>query len=249
MAILWQKTVDGTQYEVRQAGNSVRLYTDGVFHSQYNPQHSVTRSVWDLLMLPAFFQEPKNIQRVLVLGVGGGSVIHLLNRYVNPQEIVGVEISSVHLAIAKKYFGVNYKNTRLHRGDAIAWLDNYQGPPFDMIIDDLFGEVDGEGVRAIPLNAKWLTLLRKHTTKNGIIVANMVDRQSLIQSALYSNKSIAKAFKSVFQLSMPQYENLVTAFLKQPSQPATLRKSIKQIKGLNIPSGPDKLSFKIKQIK
>ncbi|WP_455217906.1 hypothetical protein, partial [Kaarinaea lacus] len=87
MAIVWHKKISGTCYEVRKAGNSIRLYTDGVFHSQYNPHRPVTGSVWDLLMLPAFFTNIDKISRVLVLGVGGGSVIQLLHRYVKPDEI------------------------------------------------------------------------------------------------------------------------------------------------------------------
>ncbi len=40
---------------MRTAGKTLRLYTDGVFHSQFNPNHAVTGGVWDALMLPAFF--------------------------------------------------------------------------------------------------------------------------------------------------------------------------------------------------
>lgn len=55
MAIVWSRQLSGVHYEVRSAGNSLRLYTDGVFHSQYNPCRLITGHVWDLLMLPAFF--------------------------------------------------------------------------------------------------------------------------------------------------------------------------------------------------
>ena len=104
MAILWQKQQAGVLYEVRIAGNSRRLYTDGVFHSQYNPNTPVTGSVWDLLMLPAFFYPPNTIKRILVLGVGGGTIIQLLKRFVNPETITGVELNPVHLYVAKRFF-------------------------------------------------------------------------------------------------------------------------------------------------
>ena len=45
MAILWQKIIKNTQYEVRSAGQTRRLYTDGVFHSQFNPQRAITGGV------------------------------------------------------------------------------------------------------------------------------------------------------------------------------------------------------------
>jgi len=155
LAIVWQKNLKGTSYEIRKAGNTTRLYTDGVFHSQFNPDNPITRSVWDLLMLPAFFYVKGSIKRVLVLGVGGGSVIQLLHKHVQPEEIIGIELNPVHISVAKRFFGVNNKMAKLYAADAISWMEKYKGPPFDMIIDDLFGEVDGEGVRPIPLNAKW----------------------------------------------------------------------------------------------
>lgn len=78
MAVLWEKHVDGVRYQVRAAGRTRRFYTDGVFHSQYNPLNPVTGHVWDLLMIPAFFYATGSVGRVLVLGVGGGAVIGLL---------------------------------------------------------------------------------------------------------------------------------------------------------------------------
>lgn len=247
MAIIWQKTLKDTRYEIRKAGNSTRLYTDGVFHSQYNPDNPITRSVWDLLMLPAFFAEKNTIKRILVLGVGGGAVIQLLHKHVHPDEIIGIELNPVHTTVAKRFFGINKKIATLYSADAISWMEKYQGPPFDMIIDDLFGEVNGEGVRPVSLNSKWLGLLHKHITKNGLIVANVVDKKSLKESAYFTSKRTAAYFKSAFQLTVPQLENIVAAFLKNESSTKVLRKNIKQIPGLNHRSGKNKLNVRISQ--
>lgn len=248
MATVWQKKINGTCYEIRKAGNTTRLYTDGVFHSQYNPSRPVTGSVWDLLMLPAFFTDVENIKRVLVLGVGGGSVIQLLHRYVKPDEIIGVELNPVHIRVAKKYFGVSSKIAKLHAADAISWMEKYKGPPFDIIIDDLFGEIDGEGVRPVPLNAKWLNLLHSNLTRNGLIVANVVDRESLRGSAYFSNKRVTSHFKSAFQLTIPQLENIVATFLKNNSSSRQLRKNISLVAGLSSRSGPNKMMVSIRDI-
>jgi spermidine synthase len=248
VAIIWQKKLKGTRYEIRKAGNSIRLYTDGVFHSQYNPDHPITRSVWDLLMLPAFFYDNASIKRVLVLGVGGGSVLQLLHKFIQPEEMIGIELNPVHIQIAKRFFGINKKIATLYADDAIRWMEKYQGPPFDMIIDDLFGEVDGEGVRPIPLNSKWLGLLNRHTTKQGLIVANTVDTKTLKQCAYFDNQRIHRSFKSVFRMSIPQLENIVAVFLKQPSSSKQLRQNIFAIEGLNKQSGPNRLNVRITDI-
>lgn len=248
MATVWQKTINGCHYEVRRAGNSTRLYTDGVFHSQYNPDHFVTRNVWDLLMLPAFFYPVEKIRRVLVLGVGGGSVIHLLHRYVQPQEIIGIELNPVHLNIAKRFFGIDKKMAKLYQADAIKWLQEYQGPPFDMIIDDLFGEDEGEGVRAVALNARWFKLLNKNLSKNGLAVINLINPKSLNQSAYFTNQSIARHFPAAYSLTLPLFHNIIAVFLKKASSGSILRKRLSHMPGLNKPYGPDGLAFRIREI-
>lgn len=248
VAIIWQKTINGTRYEVRKAGNSTRLYTDGVFHSQFNPERPVTGSVWDLLMLPAYFYDIENTKRILVLGVGGGAVIQLLHQYINPDEIIGIELNPVHIRIAKRFFGVNGKIARLYEADAIKWMEKYTGPPFDIIIDDLFGEIDGEGVRPVPLNTRWLKLLDRHTSRKGMIIANVVDKKTLLDSAYFSNTRVQGRFKSAFQLTIPQLENFVAVFLKEKSSGSLLRNNIRRIPGLNHRSGPNKLKVRITDI-
>ncbi len=143
MTVVWDKHVDGVRYQVRTAGRTHRLYTNGVFHSQYNPANPVTGHVWDLLMVPAFFRAIGSVRRVLVLGVGGGAVIGLLRRFVVPDAIVGVELNPLHLFVARRFFGVGQQAARLVQADAVRWARDYPGPPFDMIVDDLFGEQNG----------------------------------------------------------------------------------------------------------
>jgi spermidine synthase len=247
VAIVWQQIIDDTHYEVRSAGYSLRLYTDGVFHSQYNPNHPVTRSIWDLLMLPAFFYPKGEIQRVLVLGVGGGSVIHLLERYVQPSEIVGIELNPIHVSVAKRFFGVDDTKAILHQADAVDWLRDYQGAPFDMIIDDLFGELDGEGERAVALDKEWFTLLNKNLTPHGLLVVNVISENTMEESAYYHNRRVNGYFKTSFRLTMGNYENIIMAFLKKESTASFLRSNIAQVSGLNSRSGPNKLSFQIRK--
>ena len=246
MAILWQKTIKNTCYEVRSAGQTRRLYTDGVFHSQFNPDRAITGGVWDLLMLPAFFYPAEDIQRVLVLGVGGGAVIHQLQRYIKPAEIIGIELNPVHIMVAKRYFGISNKLAQLVEADAVKWLENYSGPPFDMIIDDLFGEQDGEPVRAIKANKAWFEKLNSHLTPEGILVMNFVSGNDLKNCAAVSYKKISRLFCASFQFTLSYYHNAIGAFLKKASTSQILRKHINEIDELKKSK---KLSFQIHKLK
>ena len=246
MAILWQKTINNTRYEVRTAGQTRRLYTDGVFHSQFNPEHVVTGGVWDVLMLPALFYPKNSIQRVLVLGVGGGAVIQLLQHYIKPTEIIGVELNPVHIMLAKRYFGITNKLAQLVQADAVKWLDDYSGPPFDMIIEDLFGEQDGEPVRAVKANKLWIEKLNSHLSPEGVLVMNFISSADLKNCAAVSYKKVSGLFVSSFQFTLTHYVNAVGAFLKKPATSQMLRKNINDIDDLKKSK---KLDFHVRKIK
>ncbi len=242
MALVWRREVAGVNYEVRSAGQTLRLYTNNVFHSQYNPRQLLTGHVWDLLMLPAFFYPTGHIKRVLVMGVGGGAVIHQLRHFAQVVSITGVELNPVHISIARRFFGLKGKVIQLIEADAIEWLKNYRGPEFDMIIDDLFAELDGEPVSVVEANPGWFKLMLKHLSADGVIVRNFIDRKSLLNSAPLTSRSIARCFSSVFQLTSHYNENFVGVFLRCESTSRYLRKRLQETPGLN----PDRKSCRLR---
>lgn len=233
MAVLWSKKSRGVCYEVRTAGKSLRLYTNGVFHSQFNAESPASGSIWDLLFLPAFFNNPTKIKNVLVLGVGGGAVIRQLMHFVKPETITGVELDQIHLHIAKRFFKINRKNVHLYHADAVEWLKDYQGPKFDYIIEDLFMDDAGEPKRAVLADSSWCNLLHKHLTQKGQLVMNFISPNELRRSAFFKDNQLKSKFKSVFKLETPSNENAVAAFLQQSSSIKSLRKNL-SVPDLNV---------------
>jgi len=243
MAVLWSRNIGGTRYEVRTAGRTRRLYTNGVFHSQHHPERLFAGGVWDLLMMPALFLEPGHIRRVLLLGVGGGAVIHLLRQYVQPEVIDAIDLNPVHLHIARRYFDVTPLSAKLILADGINWLHNYSGPRYDMIIDDMYGEADGEPVRAADLDYSWLSTLRKHLGPEGVMVLNTLDSRTLKQAACFTHTRLAGSFRSAYMLHLPVYDNAVGAVFRQPVQARDLRRRLSLYPALR------QLDFRIQRLK
>jgi len=228
LSLLWEHRAAGQLYQVRQAGRSVRLYTNGVFHSQYNPGRPVSGNVWDLLWLPAFFYPAGRVRRILVLGVGGGAVIPQLRRFAAPDLVVGVELDPVHLLVARRFFGVDDSGVELHCADAVTWIRQYRGAPFDMIIDDLFGEYDGEPQRAVYPGEEWVNCLAGHLSVDGMIVTNCATRLELEASAYLNGGSRSHGFRSLFALHTPQNYNAVGAALRIDTDTRALRERLKR---------------------
>lgn len=233
MAVLYSKRHAGQLYEVRSAGMTRRLYTDGVFHSQYHPRQPVTGSVWDLLFLPSLVAPQGRPHRVLVLGVGGGAVIHLLNRFVPPTAIVGVELSAIHLQLAHRYFDLDYANLQLVQANAIDWIINYEGEPFDLIIDDLYMEEQGEPTRAIGADAGWLDILMDHLTEDGMLVLNFVSQREWRNSGYFEADFVRERFPTALRLATPTCHNVVAALLPGEVTPAQLRRRMRQFPELD----------------
>jgi len=248
MSILWERDAGSTNYQVRQAGNSLRLYTNGVFHSQYNPGRPVTGSVWDLLFLPAFFYPPGSIRRVLVLGVGGGAVIQQLRCFIQPDSVVGVEMSATHLYLAKRFFGVSGNDVELVRADAVDWVNRYRGPVFDIVIDDLFGHADGETQRSVFADRGWASSLTRCLSSDGVIVCNFASRLELMVSAYLSHSALRSGFSSAFYLGTAQNYNAVGAFLKKPATPRQLRDRLKRIPQLDPRRQSSRLNYSIRTL-
>jgi spermidine synthase len=248
MSIVWQRTSGQDRYEVRSAGNSLRLYKNGVFHTQYNASHPICGNVWDLLLIPAFFIRPRTIRRVLVLGVGGGAVIRLLNQFVRPEEVIGVELNPLQIYIARRFFGVGRGQARLVHGDAVKWIKDYRGPAFDMIVDDLFDEEGGQPKRPVFADSDWFIGLRTHLSSQGVLVMNFASQTEWKSCAYISDPKVQKQFSSAFRLHKPQYENTIAAFLTQTSTSRKLRRNLAREPGLDPNVKRNRLNYRIRLI-
>ncbi|MEK9143381.1 MAG: class I SAM-dependent methyltransferase [Patescibacteria group bacterium] len=115
---------------------------------------SYIRMLWRRALQKIKTDELHTITTILVLGVGGGTVIELLIKRFPHAVIIAVDIDPTMMAIAKKYFGIDmYTNVRLECGDANRFVEHSakKGMVFDLIVVDLFiGATIPEFVSSIP---------------------------------------------------------------------------------------------------
>lgn len=206
MSLLWEQRTADTHYSVRQSGASIRLYSNRVFHSQWNPNKPFAGGVWDCLSLPVLYRPAEEARRILLLGVGGGAVIRQLQCLARFSHLSAIEIDAQHLDIARRWFGVTDERVELVHADAIEWMANRSGEAYDLIIDDLFGHSEGEPLRACPLTSHWVDLLRSNLTDKGLLVVNCVNSHELKQALPVFGDS---GFRHGFRWTLPAYENAI----------------------------------------
>ena len=226
MAVIYSRVTGGTRYEIRTAGNSVRMYSNGVLHTQYNPRHLATGGVWDLLALPA--AALPRVRRVLLLGVGGGAAVHLLRAWFPGLAITGVDLNRMHLSLARRFFGLRSRDVTLIEADARHFVEQFRGESFDLVIEDLFGDGEGEPVRAFEANRAWCRKLCRLLAPDGVLVINTLSRAQLRQCALVHDAGLRGQFPGQLFMTLPAYENVVGAFFRKPTTPQQLRSAIRR---------------------
>lgn len=213
MALVWTKKKRHTVYELRTAGKTLRLYTNGIFHSQFNPTSILSGHLWDLLFLPVFFKHsaPKN---ALILGVGGGAAIKKLNHYFPNCSVDGIDLDATHLYIAKRFFKCKSNTTALIEADATEYIQR-NNKRYDFIIEDIFcGDAkrkDG-AFRSVTADDDWLKKLRNALRKGGVLAINM---ESLQQARVLKRTVKLKdiGFASSFIFTTDRYENAIVILL------------------------------------
>ncbi|WP_421753203.1 spermidine synthase [Croceimicrobium sp.] len=112
-----------------------------------------------------------SVQRVLLLGLGGGSVVESLRTKFDFQgEIDAVELDPVAIAIACREFGICADSRlKIHQADALAFMQQ-NSMTYDLVICDLF--ID-RNIPAQFLTADWAQLLIKGLSNQGQILINL----------------------------------------------------------------------------
>lgn len=212
MAIIYSKNEGDHHYEVRQAGNSIRLYTNGVFHSQWNTSRPLAGQLWDLLFLPALYSEKfPYLTRCLVLGVGGGAVINALLRFTQTTHIDAIDLDPIHLEISRKYFVKQHGSVNYVCCDAVEFVKKKATRKYDFILEDIFGGADddkGDARRPIDVSELWLKNLNQCLTKSGVLIINFENeaqaRKALKPKILEKTGFLGRRF-----LTHPSYENCI----------------------------------------
>ena len=229
MALIWKSIIDGNHYEVRTAGASVRLYRNGVNHSQINPNRPLSGSIWDLITLPALHRSMGSIGNACILGFGAGAVGRQLKDLNIAKQIVGVELDPIHLSIANGFFGCE-EGYELISGNAVDWVSSHcKNLRFDVIIDDLFAEHNGVPVRCVPMDVSWCQSLSKLLKPKGMLIFNIIEPEKIRHLPIFTCKELSMRFTEIVMYRIDGYENRIIAFSESPFVESELNTNLQRI--------------------
>lgn len=133
------------------------------------PQHTYVQA---MLMALMFIE----VKSAIVLGLGGGALIHSLKKYNASIKMTAVELRPCVIDIAKKYFQLPLsKKLTLIEQDATDFIMHAEHKKVDIIFADLYLE---EGVDKKQLSAQFIENSRNMLKEKGMLVLNCWKEQS-----------------------------------------------------------------------
>ncbi|MEA2943365.1 MAG: hypothetical protein QOD09_3894 [Bradyrhizobium sp.] len=130
-----------------------------------------------LMSIAAIF--PHDIRRVLVLGLGAGSIAVYLQRFVPDAAIDAVELDPGVIEVAKKYFGLR-ETAKFHMipGDARMFLNRHP-EPYDLIFVDAF---TGSYIPFHLMTKEFYQLVRSRLSPHGVAAFNFLPSKDVFES-------------------------------------------------------------------
>jgi spermidine synthase len=151
---------------------------------------------------------PKNPQSCLILGLGGGTIIPMLQKKYLTIDITTIEIDPIIIQIAKDFFLIT-ENSNLHiiQDDAFRWIKKSDPKLFDVIIIDVFHNIENPPQFH---STDFFISIASRLSKNGIAIVN----------AYINSKIMDQKITSIFS----KYFSTVKTFINYPTHRVYLLK-------------------------
>lgn len=148
-----------------------RLLVDGIVQSVEVGSEEQPAGFWPA-MLPS-----RRPRRVLLLGLGGGTVAQLLRQRFGPLPITGVDDDPEIIALAREQFALDNAVSEVVQADAFAALCADRGR-YDLILVDLFR---GEELPVVAASRPFLRRLCRTLSPGGLLIWNLHrDRRGIL---------------------------------------------------------------------
>lgn len=192
--------------EIIEKGDSRSLYFGGnVLQStmSISAPHHLVLSYTRFMMATLLFINPP--RRVLLIGVGAGSLIRFIHHHFSSCVIDGVDFSPDIIKLARGYFNLpNSRNISLHCGDGHEFLAQLNAETYDLILIDAF---DHRGMALSVYCSDFFEHCLHHLEDNGIVSLNLWSGNEAKMDRVQTD--LKRYFGSCITLPVPERGNVI----------------------------------------
>lgn len=162
----------------------------------------LVKKIWNTA-LKSIFQERKDVRRVLILGLGGGSSAEVVASFWPDSKITGVDIDHLIIEFGKKYLNLSkIKNLEIIESDAQVWVNKVSNSEkFDLILVDIY---QGSLIPKDFTKLKFIKSLKSLLTTGGIVAFN--------QRGISGQRLKLKNFFPVIKIITPEANIIFVCF-------------------------------------
>jgi spermidine synthase len=204
----------------KTAADIVEIFEDSITRSLYfgssakqssmlllNPMVLVLTYSQAMMSLLLFHS---NLRRVLVLGLGGGSLVKFIHGHFPQAEIVAVEKRQDIIDVAHDYFMLpRHHNIQIIHDDAMSYLRSCD-QCFDAILVDVF---DAGGMAAGIAEKRFFSACQQHLTGQGIISMNVWGSNREEYRTVV--RTINQVFPTVLKMPVEKKGNIILLGMQQ----------------------------------
>jgi len=154
-----------------------------------------------------------NPQRILIVGLGGGTLPDTYSRLFPDTEIIISEIDDAVFRVARDYFGFEETDKiTVDVGDARVYIKRagLRGEKFDLVILDAF---NGEYIPEHLMTVEFLQEVKRLLPEDGMVVANTFSTSRLFAA---ESNTYREVFGEIFNIRLPNTGNRVIVASMQP---------------------------------
>jgi spermidine synthase len=206
-----------------RVGERVDLDVEGATFATWHPRLLLSGYSWDALAAASVLRPAGPPESVLLLGLGGGTMLRQLRRLCPDTRFVAVEIDAAIVKLARDHMDLDAIGAEVIVADAYAWLD-HATEQFDVVIDDLFLTGDLDVLRSAVLEGHVLDRVRARVAKDGILVANLITDHGHLEVRRRMRAAFKETFDQVRVVAPPRGLNEVLVGGDAVAPPAVARK-------------------------
>lgn len=174
------KTLEGT-----------RILVGGISQSGW-----LVRNIWDRALKKIRDTFPA-VQDILILGLGGGSLAELIQKYWPQAKVIGVDIDPLIVNLGKKYLNLaKVKNLEFIEEDAGKWVAK-QKKKFDLVLVDIY---KGEKIPKQFKEEKFIVQVGKLLKPKGVSAFNHLYSYNDKKDAHLLGEKLRKFFPAIVSI-------------------------------------------------
>jgi spermidine synthase len=206
----------------RRVGERVDLDVEGATFATWHPRKRLTGYSWDALSAAALSRAAGPPRSVLLLGLGGGTVVRQLRALLPEVRVVAVEIDRSIVDLARRHMELDTLGAEVVVDDAYAYIEAC-GERFDVVIDDLFLTGPEDVERAGVPEGYVLEAMVRLLTPGGVTVANLITDAGHRAVRRAARRAFRDRFAAVRVIKPPRGLNEVLLGASELAQPRACR--------------------------